>query len=114
MKSNELRIGNFTKQGEVKSFVENGIHVGFGKCYNFNELEPMPLTEEWLFKFGFEYNNSTYEWYDKSAVFFIQMNYLGFDLIAKFKNERIKEIKYVHQLQNLYFALTNEELELKK
>jgi hypothetical protein len=69
--------------------------------------EPIPLTEEWLLKFGFE------EW-DKNAW------QKGFDLsihkidsIFWYNNNGINVlIKYVHQLQNLCFALTGEELTL--
>jgi hypothetical protein len=45
---------------------------------------------------------------------------LSFDIfvgkwyVKSFENQiNVKECKYVHQLQNLYFALTGEELELK-
>jgi hypothetical protein len=119
MKANELRIGNFTKQGELKSFFENGIHVGFGKCYNFNELKPIPLTEEWLFKicrnkfsvkdgWEVEIQGEIFEFFvnDLDDTFF--MKYTGGEGVSFGK-----EIKYVHQLQNLYFALTGDELKIK-
>ena len=47
MDTKELRIGNLTEQGEIKNFWEKGTHVGFGKCFEFNELSPIPITEEW-------------------------------------------------------------------
>lgn len=122
MEIKDLRIGNLlyynNEEKEIASInldstirfkdKEKGC-IGCFKIY-LDLIKPIPITEEWLLKFGFKYNNPTYEWYDKSAVFFIQVNYLGFDLIAKFHNQVIREIKYVHELQNLYFALTEKEL----
>jgi hypothetical protein len=77
------------------------------------EFEPIPLTEEWLIKFGFteEYrskmhstfyteNLSYYFWYENKRQY---ASFKGTDIVCQ----------YVHQLQNLYFALTGEELTLK-
>jgi hypothetical protein len=79
-------------------------------------IKPIQLTEEWLLKFGFlrhhlDYSNGViyiknvpgtneFEW----GVF---PNELGSGIQVK---NRIK-LKYVHQLQNLHFALTGKELE---
>lgn len=100
MKSNELRIGNLTKQGEIKSFFENGVHVGFGKCYNFNELEPIPITKEiyyklekYLLELDFSYSHNTE---NNSINIFIN----NWDL----------DFVFLHEIQNLYFALTGNEL----
>lgn len=75
-----------------------------------SNIYAIKLTEEWLIKFGIklmpesEYTMNTYD-------------IAGFKLWrtnGKFLfNDKI-EIKYVHQLQNIYFALTNKELELIK
>lgn len=122
MKAIELRIGNLVEYKitddlderiewwELSTIDSDDLKIIQDDC----DYRPIPLTEEWLLKFGFKYNNPTYEWYDKSAVLFIQVNYLGFDLIAKFHNQVIREIKYVHELQNLYFALTGKELKIKE
>lgn len=98
-----------------------------GTCLEF--IKPIPLTEDWLYKFDF-YNKgyervNTYEvntsvmcfgeddkikikfvkeWYDSTEDkpnYYIQL-YKDYD--------SIRTIKYVHELQNLYFALTGEEL----
>jgi hypothetical protein len=70
------------------------------------------LTEDWLLKFGFT-KNETYS--------FIKI-YSGLELMnisekyfrANLRGVSIrKEIKYVHQLQNLHLALTGEELTIK-
>jgi len=77
----------------------------------------IPLTEEWLLKFGFEkdeYNNDRPYYYTFKG-FRLNCN-LGF-LTLYNSNEladfRPIELKYIHQLQNMFFALCGEELELK-
>ena len=76
-------------------------------------FKPIPLTEEWLLIFGFKKrkNRHLFHWENKIVIseykdefenFFYPKT--GYDI--RFSNE----IKYVHQLQNLYFALTGAEL----
>jgi hypothetical protein len=83
---------------------------------------PIPLTEEWLRKLGFEivieYPDNYKRWsngiigFDKAPgeqpCFGI--NFDSKDALNKYKSE---QLKYVHQFQNLYFALTGEELVMK-
>jgi len=116
MKASELRIGNATKQGIIKNFWEKGAHIGFGKCYEFEELQEIELTEEILLRCGFkELENQPRKWFK------IKTKKRGVSLEICFSSKRIilnngydfvdlLYIKYLHQLQNLYFALTNEEL----
>lgn len=117
MKTTDLRIGNRTNNGVVI-----GIADGYIECagnYNITgrtsfrdaDLEPEPLTEEWLKKFGFEYEPGSIDvWWVGS---------FGIDAAGKSYHYTCGEyihgigIKHVHQLQNLYFALTGEELILK-
>jgi len=73
------------------------------------EFEPIPLTEEWLERFGFEEDDSV-GWlkrFDKSDSFFIDLSFM-------YWGENSVKLTHVHQLQNLYFALTGEELTIKK
>ena len=49
---NELRIGNWVKfEGK-----QTPIHTARTIHYYHNGFEPIPLTEEWLIKYGFELN----------------------------------------------------------
>jgi hypothetical protein len=72
-----------------------------------DKYKPIPLTEEWLLKFGFiktDYDN--FKYYHK-GLFQIKHGiksywYQSGDLPVK--------IEYVHQLQNIYFYLVGEEL----
>ncbi|MCK5605295.1 hypothetical protein KAR91_25610 [Candidatus Pacearchaeota archaeon] len=74
---------------------------------------PIPLTEEWLIKFGFE---KIIAHKDKRCIHYI-INEI--ELLANINGDGIYdllwgvcEIKYVHQLQNLYFCLFGKELNL--
>lgn len=65
----------------------------------------IPLTEEWLLKFGFERlfeTGSTYSLGDFNVSDFGENGIFHYDVK--------QQIKYVHELQNLYFALTGSEL----
>ena len=111
MEAKELRIGNYVDlygnaaQIHRTDFSKNehGIAVEEGK--------PIALTSEWLVKLGFVYNPKyTYEnVYEFKNIQLAYSNTEGWYL----GNEETElEIKYIHQLQNLYFALTQEELTL--
>ena len=126
MNANELRIGNFLKIGQehesynclgkvIKWELSN--FYSLEKGYNNIEwFEPIPLTEEWLLKFGFVakslYSNFILNEIEiASSVRFVKTNernsfYLDGE-IPEFMKIRIVN---VHQLQNLYFSLTGEEL----
>lgn len=78
------------------------------ETYSDEEVEPVQLTSEWLLKFGFikKYN---YEYHFSKSPFSVILNPLKHDFL--FNNFVVStEIKYLHQLQNLYFALTGTEL----
>lgn len=126
IQSNELRIGNmlhfpFTNEKVevlgINAHVENFKiinSISFKKesnlyCEKISVLKPIPLTEEWLFKLGFEGSEIFKNSYILNSVeIYIQDGLYWYD----FGNDRV-EVKTIHQLQNLYFALTNEELTIK-
>jgi hypothetical protein len=116
IKANELRIGNVTQEGVIKTFWEKGVHVGFGKCYEFDELNSIPLTEEILLKAGFV-SGGAKQWLfitlDKKDECYLYLNPLGKGIAIDQNGTECSfeiEFKYVHQLQNIFFSLTNEEL----
>jgi len=139
MKSTYLRIGNYVKGiGHNIVWTIEGIENDFiFTNHNWRILtsfEAIPLTEEWLVKFGFNSDGDggeahinclsdfidskftigtfvCFEDLDKNPLtFFISENYGTDDYNCSYVP---KSVKYVHQLQNLYFALTGEELTLK-
>ena len=127
MKATELRIGNYVfndylfKNKEINGIFDQEIwlcEIGeyeFDQRSNIDCIEPIPLTEEWLLKFGFELydwklngKHAKKEWV--KGMFVIEANKNNTDF--RFKSP-LKFIDHVHQLQNLYHALTGEELVTK-
>ena len=119
MTTQDLRIGNWVEEthsgesGKVDMVVLSIIDRMSNHSYR-----PIPLTEEWLLKFGFEKGSHG----ESSNFYYLRRNGNGYDFIAKpnsicwfiFRgNQDLNECTYIHQLQNLYFGLTGEELELK-
>ena len=109
MKATELRIGNYidyTTEREIVTMQTTYEYIRLIHNGNKN-FKPIPLTEEWLLKFGFEYVNHTFR-HHKFCI-----NLHENELYVLTETHRVY-IQHVHQLQNLYFALTNEELILTK
>jgi len=135
----ELRAGNWVShlyknhRSEGSNWGDNIISakdIGFCEQYP-NNYKPITLTEEWLLKFGFEISEnagiggryyeknidtfsikySIYNRIDYNAIYFI----LEGDGYYDYKGELDlkNSVQYVHQLQNVYFALTQTELTLK-
>lgn len=118
MKSSELRIGNLVNYGGVPSEVSLVDKLFFycesSRVPTFSEgqdrqAQPIPLTEEWLLMFGFEKTSLHYLKKNGIIIFFLNNN----EFCECFLGSIIVKIKHIHQLQNLYFALTGEELTLK-
>lgn len=82
---------------------------------NIDSYVGIPLTEEWLLNFGFKgLSTSNYLGLLLGIIYFRwdkESKYLDFEL--DYESVQLPHIKYVHQLQNLYFALTGDELTLK-
>jgi len=80
-----------------------------------DDFEPIPLNEDWLKKFGFQFDggdgylspNGTLHWW-----FSLRNGFMPAIYRHTIETDLVKGVKYVHQLQNLYFALTTTELTL--
>lgn len=116
MKAQELRIGNYVKVENDYEII-TAIDIDKARCLLSNKIakygieqkyeyiNPITLTEKWLVKFGFTKNSYMgFNWYEKNKVDV----YINED--GSFENYGDAKVDYVHQLQNLYFALTGEEL----
>jgi hypothetical protein len=77
-----------------------------------DRLSGIPLTEEWLLKFGFIIieTNKCVEAFKENFRYSIQQVENSNQWFWCDGETVITNFKYVHQLQNLYFALTNQEL----
>lgn len=119
LKENDLRIGNFIKVISSTKTFDSYITQAKGydivrieeKSFNYWNYEPVILTEEWLLKFGFEKIIESNESNFTNGVYNLFTNSLGEVNFYFFKEgDWYQKIDYVHQLQNLYFALTGSEL----
>ncbi len=146
MKANELRIENFVFNDEneicrivrieTKEYTEWNSGDEFSitvqklnnNRYYQSILKPIPLTEEWLLRFGFKKNepeisDGYFNWWNKEKSVSVDVEYVltdnGIELLYYFVLQDIngsrpyKNIIYVHQLQNLFYCLRGEELKLK-
>lgn len=81
-------------------------------------LTAVPITEEWLLRFGFEYGGGMgYKSpHNTSYWHFSLANRLVPSIFAKntVSSDGYSGCEYIHQFQNLYFASIGQELELKK
>jgi hypothetical protein len=116
----ELRIGNYVFDNGDGNLYK--IPSGFSISANM-EMNPIPITEEWLLKFGFENENHWYSIVVSGLTFLLVHKKLSeskresFDCSLKAKDSGVwfsGKIQHVHQLQNLYFALTGEDLTLNQ
>ena len=136
IKTNELRIGNFVSINNgfemlVHSIFQNDtVYLDFIPPLineadvweeDYKDLIAIPLTEEWLLKAGFKYKKyhpTTVGSADVfgSGLYVSQMINNGFSLVFQTDKKSFyfefsdRYIKYVHELQNIYFALTGVEL----
>jgi len=130
-KENGLRLNNLVKWNDS---VQKITAIAFGNCLldkhpsgdypvKLIEIEPIPLTEKWILNLGFKNDKSLFKgerifvkgrfFLTESRMFFLIvgwdsmefLNYSGCEI-----NDGDNKIDSVHKLQNLYFALTGEEL----
>ncbi|MBR8535409.1 hypothetical protein KDU71_07540 [Carboxylicivirga sediminis] len=131
MQANELRIGNlinvsnpaqcpfridgfeFLRQEDCK--VEQHTEAMFGHplTWYFKDLKPIPLTNHYFQNFGFTKDELGYWTKGDSIYSFVDRGDLGYMLVIADNEYKETYIKHVHRLQNLWFELTGEELQIK-
>lgn len=138
MKMTELRLGNWVMYNNQIVKV-TGLHYGMFECGNLDDenwmctgrlskVQPIKLTEEVLVKIGFEDRK---EYFNYSQVFGDDGDYCDSIYIYycprlnhfKFTHNIVENldlqtmdlynIKYLHQLQNVYHSLTGKELNIE-
>jgi hypothetical protein len=125
MKANELRIGNIIESGRIELLELRENRIVCIRCDNgriVSNPSPEEITEEWLLKFRLQktehedhqlFGNWTLPNIEGWPISLEEDITLDYMFSVQVNNEyEIAKIKYVHQLQNLYFVLTGEELPL--
>ncbi len=132
MEVKEFRIGNlaeFYLHAPISEWIEDTIHVGdleaIVELPEKHGFRPIPITEEWLIRFGFLNDGVTF----KISTSRIRLILFKINSANEYNNNcneftatvyqskqsiEICRVKHVHQLQNLFFALTGEELTTHK
>lgn len=132
----DLRIGNYVINGDYADIGTMMVHhvsdqdIHYESLCSVNSVEAsrinsIPITEEWLFSLGFvsmdlDYSVAYYIEYVKNVRFQVWLDgscriwyNAGKGWQEHYDNELPIHVKSVHQLQNIYFALTGKELEHK-
>lgn len=134
IKYTEVRIGNLVNKNGQSAPINAGdfLKVDLG-AKELKEIEPIPLTSECLERCGFCLDNKLIRLHEEEVHYSYRNNKLELTFTVAYVKDltgaditririRIdgdilfvpKAIVYVHQLQNLYFALTGEELTIKE
>ena len=134
MKASELRLGNYylycihdeldnPRDYEIVDQIDaqDLVWLSSEAGENDDQYKPIPLTEDWLKRFGFKKNkNDDYEIeigrkgfimaeaQDDGYCFLLYRNDVGMDYIG------LEFYDYAHDLQNIIYALTGEELKLRE
>lgn len=137
IKAEELKIGSYYKFqhiiGRLQSFksndiVELNVNDRLIVKSEYEDLQPIPLSEEWLLKMGFQKLPALDKWYIMNPPKYYYVNYFfiikdgGKWWLTKSKSAdgsndlRINSVGFdsVHHLQNLVHSLTGEELTSKQ
>jgi hypothetical protein len=139
MEVQELRIGNYliidgvlvrvrsvysftngsfkNNEGTVEAYRYDSIFEPKKISAGINRFEPITLTKEWRLKlsddeFGFV-GFGTRLIYQHKIHKAIQLEFTNKQVAVFFNDNLISFKDYLHELQNLYFSLTNKELTIK-
>ena len=111
MKPNELRVGNWVNNNEEDYQITSATISQLERVDS--TAKPIELTPEWAKRLGFEIvgGGISYD-KDKLCLYFGDSILSGKNGRTYFNSWAILEHtpKYVHELQNLYYALTGVEL----
>lgn len=112
MEAKDLRIGNLIRYIDKIVVCDVNIIYAISKYISPIKLyTPIEITEEWLKKLGFLRDDEiNYIWYLPDISIAYNVNDNCIEIVDSWEfGKRI----YVHELQNIYYALTGRELELK-
>ena len=125
MDKKDLKIGNFvnwngpmlTEFAIISSISTEEVSFRCGDYGLMEEIQPIPLTEQWLKDFGFEKELDNSMVKGDIAIFLDRRFKTNLFLRDNQENKWFSfnsKVEYVHQIQNLYFSLTGSELTLNR
>jgi hypothetical protein len=125
IQANELRVGNWITGNFpfmiIKQVSCYGVDLYMPQCeaddfsYDLEEIEPIPLTPEILEQCDFVFDGASYLAKDGIGQISYRVHlWVINNTIMWVANEGFSvTLNSLHQLQNLYYALTGKELEIK-
>lgn len=128
MKASELRIGNwvalFPLTFKIETISRDLIHVDNKGSYaplHIEKAEPIPLTEEWLVKFGFEFDENKggehegQKFEDRPLWYLKRPDDSRFCVYLDSKTCYVSiPCEFVHELQNAFFTVERQELTINE
>ncbi|MBS9774751.1 MAG: hypothetical protein KGV59_06305 [Tenacibaculum sp.] len=126
LQARDLRIGNLVLYDnqitKIESIRKGNTDFLIGlKDYDdlkfLKDIQPIPITEEWLLKLGFELTANTlytkrFDLKDNMKIGYIFHKANPKETGMRFIGHIFNDKKYVHELQNLVYYLTGNELKL--
>lgn len=123
IRNTELRIGNYINRNKyinhltVTGILNKEVKTNQGTLH-YRMIEPIKLTKEWIEKFGFyflggsdvEKANFYVKHWGINGTSILRYHPYYKKYVFELGAHSIKPIDYVHQLQNLFFAVTENEL----
>lgn len=135
MEAHELMIGNYItqylgmdddgshyKEQQITGikYEYSDIHIRLDQTdtwHHNGNFEPIPLTEDWLIKLGFKNTDTGFEmkmWRGHTMSLIIVRNkYAIVACSGPFGLTHSAHLNYIHQLQNIFYCLTGEQLTIK-
>ena len=123
MNIKELRIGNYLQAKGAGYVIPLGkkeeYQISSGTLHEWPSIpndmkQPIPLTEQWMEKMGLEYVDDNAQWLGIELYGTLHLNIDVNNNKAVLSDlgepTVLHKLEYVHQLQNLYYALTGKEL----
>lgn len=98
----------------VENLGLNGVNYdssGRKFAYSFDKLTGIPITDEALSAIGFDYNAQLGLW-AHSMIGLVRLVKASGLWFAYYTRDKTTSIKYIHDVQNIYSALTGNELEV--
>jgi hypothetical protein len=136
VESGEIMVGNWFKHQAVWSWRQDGTEYKEFDfqwdesdwfqleqcCLYLEDIDPIPITEERLLNFGCDKKNERYLFFENNSEkskWFVQIYkedkwavFLFVGVYPDYPVHMFRSIKYIHELQNIHFALTGEKLNL--